>query len=29
MIFVILGLVIISIVTIKKHQAIDVAEGQE
>jgi drug/metabolite transporter (DMT)-like permease len=29
MIFVILGLVIISIVTIKKHQTIDVAEGQE
>lgn len=29
MIFVILALVIISIVTIKKHQTIDVAEGQE
>jgi drug/metabolite transporter (DMT)-like permease len=29
MVFVILALVIISIVTIKKHQTIDVAEGQE
>jgi hypothetical protein len=29
MIFVILALVIISVTTIRKHQAIDVAEGQE
>jgi drug/metabolite transporter (DMT)-like permease len=29
MIFVILALVVISIITIKKHQAIDIAEGQE